>query len=503
MSGNDENYSFGGCKGDTAVNTSTVTQPRLRPGWALLAVGIGVFLTSLDVVVVATALPSLQAELGAGLSELEWTINGYNLVFACLVLTGAALGDRFGRRRMYVLGLGLFAAASVLAAMSTSIDTLILARFAQGAAAAVAMPLSMSLLADNFPPEKRGAAMGIWGAIAGVGIAGGPVVGGFITEGLSWEWIFWMNVPFAVIAMVLAYGVLRESHGGRPRLDLGGLLLAGIGLFALTWAGVQAPTVGWGSWEVIGALIVGAVLMAAFVKWETRTSHPMIPLAYFRNRGFATANVVGFCQQISVIGTLFILAQLMQTGLGLDPLQTGLRLLVWTGMPFLVAPIAGSLADKFGTRPFMVAGMLLQTAGLAWIGAVSAPGIGYGQLIGPLIVSGVGISLCFPTMTTLALSSVPPGDTGTAAGANNAVKELGSVFGVAILGAVFAVYGSYESPASAIDGFRAALYVGAIGSIVGAIVAAFSPGKTVVGAPAPASDAGTPDPAHVERASGR
>lgn len=449
----------------------------IRPAWAVPVVGIGVFLMSLDVVVVATALPSIQAELGADLSELEWTINGYNLVFACLVLTGSALGDLLGRRRMFVLGLGLFAGASVLAALSTSIDALIAARFAQGAAAAVAMPLSMTLLADNFPPEKRGAAMGIWGAISGVGIAGGPVLGGFITTGLSWEWIFWLNVPFAAIAMVLVYVVLRESRGGRPRLDLGGLALAGVGLFALTWAGVQAPVFGWDNARVVGALILGAVLVTAFIGWETRTRHPMIPPAYFRNRGFATANLVVFCQQISVIGALFILAQLFQIGLGLDPLETGLRILVWTAMPFFVAPVAGNLADRFGTRPFMVLGMLLQTGGLVWLATVANPGVSYGTLIGPLIASGVGISLCFPTMTALAMTSVPSGDTGVAAGANSAVREIGSVFGVAILGAVFAAYGSYTSPGSAMDGFQAALYVGAIGSAVGAVVAALSPGR--------------------------
>lgn len=456
-----------------------------RARWALVLASVGVFLTSLDVVVLATALPTIRVQLHASLSDLEWTINAFNLVFACTMLTGASLGDRFGRRKLYVIGLGVFTLASAAAALSTSADALIVARIIQGAGAAVAMPLSLTLLTDAFPPEKRGAAMGIWGGISGIGIAAGPVVGGAITQGLSWQWIFWLNVPFGLVATVLSAVKLREHFGPRPRLDVIGLVLAAIGLFALTWAAVRIPTVGWGSAEVIGALAIGVVFVGAFLAWERRVEHPMLPLEYFRNRGFSSANVVAFFQHFSLIGSLFILTQLFQTGLGDTPLQTGLRILVWTGMPLIVAPIAGKLSDKFGNRPFMAGGLLLQAVGLSWLAAVAKPDVGYGLLVAPLIVAGVGISMCFPTVANLVLGSVPPTDTGVAAGTNSALKELGGVFGVAALSGVFAAYGSYASPVSALNGFRAALVLAACASTVGVIAALFSPGRRKAVAEAP------------------
>lgn len=457
------------------------TERAVHPGWAMVLVSVGVFLTSLDVVVVATALPTMRVELNASLSDLEWTINAYNLVFACFMLTGAALGDRFGRRRMYVIGLGLFSLASAAAALSTSVDALIVARIAQGGAAAVVLPISLTLLSDAFPPEKRGAAMGIWGGVSGIGIAAGPVVGGMITEGLSWQWIFWLNVPFGLAATVLSAVKLRESHGPRPKLDVIGLGLAAVGLFALTWAAVRGPSAGWGALQVVGAFVIGLLFVAFFLAWERRAPHPMLPLAYFRHRGFSTANVVAFFQHFSLIGSLFIITQLFQTGLGNSPLGTGLRILVWTGMPLLVAPLAGGLADKFGNRPFMAGGLLLQAIGLAWLAAEARPGVGYGSLIVPLILAGVGISMCFPTVANLVLGSVPANDTGVAAGTNSALKELGGVFGVAGLSAAFSAHGSYASASTAMAGFRAALALAAIASAIGVLAAMLSPGRSKPG----------------------
>jgi EmrB/QacA subfamily drug resistance transporter len=451
--------------------------PTAHKGWTLLLASLGVFLTSLDVVVVATALPTLRTDLHASLADLEWTINAYNLVFASLMLTGAALGDRFGRRRTYVQGLLLFTVGSAAAALSTSVGVLIISRLVQGAGAAVILPITLTLISDAFPVEKRGAAIGIWGGISGLGVAAGPVVGGAVVEGLSWHWIFWINVPIGLAMAVFSSFKLRESHGPRPQLDVPGLVLVGMALAALTWSAVRGPSVGWGSVQTASTVAAGLVLMAAFVVWERRARFPMVPLAYSRRRGFNAANGVAFFQFISLLGSLFMIAQLFQIGLGYSPLEAGLRILVWMATPMIVAPIAGALADRFGNRPFMVGGLVLQGAGLGWIAVVIDPGVGYGNLVAPLIVAGVGISMCFPTVANAVVGSLPIEDSGIAAGTNSAFRELGGVFGVALVGAVFAAYGSYASPETFIDGFRAAITVAALVPILGLVAAAFAPSR--------------------------
>jgi len=462
--------------------TPTIEQPLVkqapRRAWTVALAGLGAFMAALDVVVVSTALPTLQHRLGASLATLEWTLNAYSLVFGALMLTGAALGDRFGRRRMYVLGLLTFVAGSAFAAMSSGAGMLIAARVVQGAGAAVLVPLTLTLISDAFPAEKRGAAIGIWGGITGLGVATGPVVGGAIVQGLSWQWIFWLNVPIGLGVAALSRLRLAESRGPRPQLDLAGMALAVAGLFALTWAPVRAPSVGWGSPEVAGSLAAGAALMAAFLTWELRARYPMLPLAYFGRRGFATANAVIFFQFMSVIGSLFFITQLFQLGMGYSPLQAGLRILVWMAMPMLVAPIAGALADKIGNRPFMVAGMAMQAIGLGWLAAAAGPGTGYGTLVAPLIIAGIGVSLCFPTVANLVTGSVPAADVGVAAGTNNALNALGGVFGVAIMAAVFAAHGSYATHATFIDGFRPAEWAAAGAAALGVIAAALAPAKS-------------------------
>ena len=450
---------------------------RGRPGWTLALAGMGAFISALDIVVVATALPTMQAHLGASLADLEWTINAYSLAFGCLMLTGAALGDRFGRRRMYVAGLVTFVAGSAVAALAPSAGVLIAGRVIQGSGAAVLLPLTLALISDAFPPDKRGAAIGIWGGITGLGVAAGPIVGGAVVQGISWQWIFWINVPVGLAVAALSAVRLRESRGRQVRLDLAGMALAGAGLFALTWGPVRAPSVGWDSAEVIGALVLGAVLMAAFIAWERRTPYPMLPLAYFRRRGFSTANAVIFFQFMSVIGSLFFITQLFQIGFGYSPLAAGLRILVWMAMPMLVAPVAGALADRVGNRPFMVAGLVLQAAGLGWLAAVVSPGVSYGTLVVPLVLAGVGIAMCFPTVANLVTGSVPLADAGLAAGTNNALNALGGVFGIAILAAVFAAHGSYGSPDAFIAGFRPAEATAAALAAAGVIAAVLAPGK--------------------------
>jgi EmrB/QacA subfamily drug resistance transporter len=379
---------------------------------------------------------------------------------------------------MYVTGLLVFVLGSVLAALSTTAGLLIAARVVEGAGGALLVPLTLTLISDAFPVAKRGAAIGIWGGLTGLGVAAGPVIGGAVVQGMSWQWIFWINVPVGLGVAVASALRLRESHGPRPQLDIAGLVLAGIGLLALTWAPVRAPAAGWGSAEVIGALAAGVAFMAAFLARERLARYPMLPLGYFRRRGFATANAVIFFQFISLIGSLFFITQLFQIGLGYSPLGAGLRILVWMAMPMLIAPVAGALADRFGNRPFMFSGLALQAIGLAWLAVVAEPAVSYGTLVAPLIVAGVGTAMCFPTVANAVTASVPPADVGVAAGTNNALNALGGVLGVAVLAAVFARYGSYASPASFIDGFKPAEWVAATVAGVGVLAAALAPGRS-------------------------
>ncbi|MFI9173235.1 MFS transporter [Streptomyces lincolnensis] len=450
--------------------------------WTVILAGLGALLCSLDVVVVATALPALRADFGASLSELEWTINAYNLAFACLTLTGAALGDRFGRRRMYVVGLAVFTLASAAAALAGGADQLIGARVLQGAGAAVLLPLTLTLISEAFPAEKRGVAIGLWGGVTGLGVAAGPVLGGAVTEGLSWQWIFWLNVPIGLAMLPFAATKLQESYGTRPRLDIVGLVLVAVGLTGLAWAPVRAPEAGWGSAEVLTALVAGVVFTTAFLGWERKGArYPMLPLEHFRRRGFSTANAAAFLLFASLLGALFTVTQLFQFGLGYSPLEAGVRVLVWNGMPLLVAPIAGALADRYGTRPFMLAGLALQGLGLALLAWQVEPGVGYGRLVVPLVIAGVGISLVFPSVANAVTASVPLSEAGIAAGVNNALRELGGVFGVATVAAVFTTYGGYASPADFLDGAAPALWVSAGVAATGAVVALFAPSRAASG----------------------
>ena len=448
-----------------------------RKGWTLALASLGLFMVALDTLVVTTALPVIRVDLGASLPDLEWTVNTYNLAFACLLLTGAALGDRFGRRRMFAIGLSVFTAASAAAALSPSVGALIAARAVQGAGAALVMPLTLTLISAAFPTEKRGAAIGLWGGIAGLAVAAGPVVGGAVVDGINWHWIFWLNVPIGLALVPLSLGRLTESFGPRPQLVLVGLPIAAGGMLGLTWGLVRATSVGWGSVEVVAALVAGASLVAAFLAWERRAPSPMLPLGLFRSRGFSAANGVSFFMYAGLFGTLFLMAQFFQSALGYSPLQAGIRLLPWTATPMLVAPLAGGLADRFGNRPFMVLGMAMQAVGLAWVALIASPDVGYLQLGIALTVAGVGTSLCFPTVANSVMSSVPPQEAGVASGTNSSLRELGGVFGIAVLAAIFTRHGVYASPQTFVDGFQPALVVGAALTAVGIVAALLTPGR--------------------------
>jgi EmrB/QacA subfamily drug resistance transporter len=444
-------------------------------GWTLALASLGVFMTALDTLVVTTALPVLRVDLGASLADLEWTVNAYNLSFACFLLTGAALGDRFGRRRLFTVGLFVFTAASAGAALSPSVGALIAARAIQGAGAAVVFPLTLTLISEAFPAEKRGMAVGLWGGIVGLAVAAGPVVGGAVVDGIDWHWIFWLNVPVGLALIPFAATRLTESFGPRPQLDVVGVALAGLGLLGLTWGLVRANTVGWGSGEVGATLLAGAVLVVLFLLWERRASSPMLPLALFRTRGFATANGVSFFMYAGLFGALFLMSQFLQTALGNTPLQAGIRLLPWTATPMVVAPIAGGLADRFGNRPFMVCGLTLQAIGLGWVALIATPGMGYLELGAALTIAGVGTSMCFPTVANAVAGSVPLEEVGVASGTNSALRELGGVFGVAVLAAAFAHRGVYGSPQAFIDRFGPALWIAAGFSAFGIIAALLAP----------------------------
>ena len=445
--------------------------------WTFAITSLALFMVSLDNLVVTTALPVIRTDLGASLEQLEWTVNAYTLTFAVFLLTGAALGDRFGRRRMFSLGLAIFTLGSVAAALAPSIEALNVARAAQGVGGAIVMPLTLTLLSAAVPPEKRGLALGAWGGIGGLAIAFGPLVGGAVVEGIAWQWIFWLNVPIGLVLVPLALRRLEESHGPEGKLDLPGLALASAGLFGIVWGLVRGNGQGWTSPEIVGSLVVGAALVAAFVAWETRARTPMLPMRFFRSRTFALANTASFLMFFGMFGSIFLLAQFFQTVQGYSPFGAGLRILPWTLAPMFIAPVAGALSDRISPRLIIGTGLALQAVALAWIGLVSTPTVPYSELIGPFVVAGVGMALFFAPVANVVLSAVRPIEEGKASGANNTIRELGGVFGVAVLAAVFAHMGGYDSLESFSDGMNTAVLVGAGVVALGAIAAFAMPAR--------------------------
>jgi len=457
------------------LEMSTRHSPRTL--WTFVITAIALVMVTLDNLVVTTAIPVIKDELGASLESLEWTVNAYTLTFAVLLLTGAALGDRFGRRRLFVIGLGIFTAASAAAALAPSIEVLNAARAVQGLGGAIVTPLTLTLLSAAVPAEKRGLALGAWGGIGGLAVALGPLVGGAVVEGISWQWIFWLNVPIGLLLIPLAWRGLNESHGPSQRLDLPGLALASAGLFGIVWGLVRGNGSGWGSPEIVLSLAVGAALVGAFLAWERRAPAPMLPMRFFRNPTFALANLASLFMFFGMFGAIFLLAQFFQVVQQYSPLGSGLRILPWTAMPIIVAPIAGALSDRIPGPRIMGVGLALQAAGLAWLAAVSTPTVGYSQLVLPFIVSGTGMALFFAPVANVILSSVRPVEEGQASGANNAIRELGGVFGVAVLASIFAAQGGYTSAQSFTDGMSTAVWVGAAVVAIGAIVALMIPNR--------------------------
>ncbi|MEU8626973.1 MFS transporter [Streptomyces sp. NPDC048669] len=451
------------------------TKGRSGAVWALVITSVASFMAALDNLVVTTALPSIRESLGGELEELEWTVNAYTLTFAVLLMFGASLGDRFGRRRLFSVGLSVFTAASAAAALSPGINELIAFRAVQGVGAAIMMPLTLTLLTAAVPPARRGAALGLFGAVTGLAVASGPLIGGSLTEHLSWQWIFWVNVPVGLILLPLARLRLAESYAPDARLDVPGTLLVSGGLFGIVYGLVNANSDGWTDPVVLTSLIAGGVLLGGFIYHGFHAKNPMLPMRLFRNRAFFGINMASLLMFLGMFGSIFLLSQFLQGVLGYSPTEAGLRMLPWTGMPMLVAPIAGVLADRFGGRPVVVTGLALQAVGLGLFAMALAPDASYASQLPGLIVGGVGMALYFAPAASLVMSSVRPGEQGIASGANNALREVGGALGVAVLATVFSSQGGYGTPQSFTDGTVPAIWLGAGVVALAALVALLIP----------------------------
>jgi EmrB/QacA subfamily drug resistance transporter len=452
---------------------------KARRVWVLVLASLASFMVSLDALVVATALTTIHRDLGVSIEALEWTVNAYTLSFAVLLILAAALGDRFGRRRMFVAGLLLFVGASAACALAHNIGWLIAARTIQGCGAALVAPLALTLLSAAFPPEQRARALGIFGSITGLALIAGPVVGGFIAQGLAWQWIFWLNVPIGLLVVALALSRVQESFGPRTSFDLGGLLSISGAALGIVWGLVRGNSAGWGSFEVVATLVAGGLLAIVFVAWELRARAPMVSMHFFRSRAFSAGSAAVFSQTAALVGSIFLIAQFFQVAQGNGPLGAGLRLLPWTATLFVIAPLGGALVNRVGERVLTAGGLLLQAIGMAWIGLIAAPGLPYVEIIAPMLVAGCGVSLVIPAMQNAVINAVRAGDIGKASGAFSMFRQLGGAFGVAILAAVFAATGSLGSPQAFSSGFVSALSVAAALSLLGAIAGLVLPGRRV------------------------
>ena len=466
---------------------SALTEASVRPlrtrravpvALALTAASLPMFMSTLDNLVMTSALPVIQADLGASIEQLQWMVNAYTLTFATLMLTAATLGDRWGRRRVFLGGIALFTLASIGSALATSAGALILARAVQGAGGAAIMPLSLTLLAGAVPVSRRAMAIGVWGGVSGLGVALGPVIGGAVVDGFSWQAIFWLNVPVALIAIPLVLRALPESHGRRQPLDVVGLTLVGIGVLAGVWGIVRANELGWGSAPVVTALVGSVALITALVVFEGRTAHPLVPLRLFRSRSFSVANVTSLAFSLGMFGAVFLLAQYLQIVDGYAPLEAGIRTLPWTAAPMVVAPIAGLLAPRVGVRVLLGTGLALQAIGLVWLALTVGASTPYLDLVPGFVLAGVGMGLTFAPSATAVLADMAPDDHATASSTNATIREIGVALGVAVLVAVFQAGGGTLTPTGYDEGLRTAILAGAAVLAAGAIATRWLPRTT-------------------------
>jgi EmrB/QacA subfamily drug resistance transporter len=451
--------------------------PKSTKTGVLLLTSVASFMISLDSQVVMTALGAIRLNLGASMEALEWAVNAYILSFAVLLPAGAALGDRLGRRRVFLIGIAVFVAASAACALAHTIGWLIAARAVQGAGGALVMPLAMALLSAAFPREERGKALGTFTGITGLALLAGPTIGGAVAEGLAWQWIFWINVPVGLVLIPLARRRITESFGTDTRLDIIGIVLATGASIGVAWGLMRGNSGGWTSTEVTAALIGGVLLTIAFVVWERRTREPMVPMRLFQNRAFAAGIAASVPYYAAIYGTLFFLVQFLQTAQGYGPFGAGLRVLPWTATLFIIAPLAGRIMNRVGERPLILLGLLLQTIGMAWIALTASPDLSFVGLALPLVVAGCGGSMAMPALQNAVMSAVAPSDIGKASGTFNMLRFLGGMLGIALLVAVFAENGTLASPQGFSNGFAAAIGASATLSLLGLIVGLSLPAR--------------------------
>ncbi len=457
--------------------------------WTLALTSIASLMILLDALVVTTALHAIALNLHAGIADLEWTVNAYMLPFAVLLMAGAALGERYGRRRILVIGLAVFGIASAGCALAPSLGWLIIARAVQGVGAAGVAPTALSLVSAAFGPELRPRALGLFASVTGLATLGGPLVGGAIVQNLTWQWIFWVNVPFAAALIPVLRLRLGQESAGAPRgLDWAGIGLISTSVFGLMWGLIQGNESGWGSGGIVAALVVGVIALAAFVWWELRADVPLIPMRLFASSAFSAGNAAGFLLSASTFSAAFFLAQFLQIVMRHGPMTTGLLLLPWTATLFLVAPIAGGLVNRIGARPLVVAGLGLQAAGLGWIALVAGPWLTYPPLIAPFVISGVGISLTIPSAQSAVIEAVPATGIGAASGTFNTVRQLGGAFGIAITTAFFTAGGGLGAANTFSHGFTPAITTAAVLAFAGAVVGLVLPRRTSRATAVPADE---------------
>jgi EmrB/QacA subfamily drug resistance transporter len=465
-----ETTAFGRFRAPSRSGDQVSTTPG-HLGWVLALTSTAYFMVILDSVVVITALPRMQRDLHASLSTLQWTLNAYGIAFAAGIITAAGLGDRFGRRKIFNVGLALFTLSSAACATAPNASALIAARSLQGLGAAVILPLSLTMLTTAFPAERRGMIVGIYGGLAGLAVAAGPIVGGAVTQGISWHWIFWINVPIGVAAVVCGLRLLPESYGARERLDLIGVALVTFGVLSLVWALSRAGDVGWSSVEVLSTLVAGTTLLVAFVLWERAGAAPLVPLDLFKSRDFAFGNLTTFLMSGAIFGAGLLVTEEFQLARGYSPVGAGLRLLPFFGTPMFIAPLAGAISDRIGRRPVMVTGLTLLTFGLGWVAWKGSLGTSWIEIVIVLFVAGAGISMALPTVPTAVLSAVQPQQMGKASGVNYMAQRFGAVFAIAIGTAVFTSYGGFATPETVTAGFKPALWACAAFALLGAVAA--------------------------------
>ena len=441
----------------------------------IAVVGLPAFMVSLDNLVVTNALPAMRNAFDASTGDLQWFVDAYTLPFAAFLLTAAVLGDRFGRRLVFVIGIAVFTCASAACVLAPTAGALVVARAVQGSAGAVIMTLSLTLLVAGVPARRRALAIALWSGFTGLGIAVGPVLGGAVVEGLEWTWIFWLNVPVGLIAAVLAGIHLRESHGPPKRLDVMGMVLLAVSILVMVWGVVEAPEHGWRSPRVLVALALGAALFGAFLRWEARSRQPMLPLRLFRSGAFSVVNALSFTFNVGVFGSIFLLAQFFQVVQGDSPLQAGLRTVPCTLAPLVVGPLTGLLMPRWGAARLILAGQVMVAVALFWMAAVFSPGVAFAVLVGPFLLAGVGLGLTYPPISAVVIEAVPEGERGVAAGVNNSVREVGVAAGVAVLVSIFATTGGY-TPAAFVDGLIPAIVTAAVIVAAGAALTGLLPG---------------------------